>query len=134
MKNLQRPTQLDRKGKGKSCRSLNAENVPCKFAAEGTVFRHIAISIFMPRVRHCVVCPKCGTRYVPGRSPYRNGSYLIPLIAHAAAGWILYCTCGVPSQWGPSELKPYEVSAPAYRRGYGTADEVWNITQLHDTR
>jgi hypothetical protein len=33
----------------------------------------------MVRVRHCVECPKCHTRYLPGFTPYRNGSYLIPL-------------------------------------------------------
>lgn len=33
----------------------------------------------MPRVRYCVECPKCRTRYLPSSSPYRNGSYLIPV-------------------------------------------------------
>ena len=32
-----------------------------------------------PRIRHCVECPKCHTRYLVGFSPYRNGSYLMPL-------------------------------------------------------
>ena len=29
---------------------------------------------FMPRIRHCAECPKCGTRYLIAGSPYRNGS------------------------------------------------------------
>jgi len=28
------------------------------------------------RIRHCIECPKCRTRYLVGYSPYRNGSYL----------------------------------------------------------
>jgi hypothetical protein len=90
------------------------------------------ISILMYRVRHCVECPKCRTRYLPGFSPYRNGSYLIPLTAHSASGWILYCSCGKPpasSQWGSTDLKPYEICRQAYRRGYGSPDEVWDVTR-----
>jgi hypothetical protein len=30
----------------------------------------------IPRIRHCVECPKCGTRYLLGHSQYGNGSYL----------------------------------------------------------
>jgi ketosteroid isomerase-like protein len=29
------------------------------------------------RIRHCIECPKCLTRYVIGSSPYRNGAHLI---------------------------------------------------------
>ncbi len=86
----------------------------------------------MLRVRHCVECPKCRTRYLPGSSPYDNGSYLIPLIENGLSGWILYCSCACPrasSEWQWSELKPYEVCGPAYRRGYGSPDEVWNVTR-----
>lgn len=89
------------------------------------------ISIFMLRVRHCVECPKCRTRYLPGSSPYANGSYLLPLSANGFSGWILYCACGSPrasSEWRWTELKPYEVCGPAYRRGYGSPDEVWDVT------
>ena len=90
------------------------------------------VSIFMSRLRHCVECPKCRTRYLPSFSPYRNGSYLIPLTAHGASGWILYCSCRVPpasSQWGSTDLKRYEICSQAYRRGYGSPDEVWDVTR-----
>ncbi len=89
------------------------------------------LSIFMPRVRHCVECPKCHTRYLPSSSPYCNGSYLIPLTAYGASGWILYCSCRMPpafSQLSSMDLKPYEICRQAYRRGYGSADEVWDVT------
>jgi hypothetical protein len=90
------------------------------------------VSIFVSRIRHCVECPKCRTRYLPSCSPYRNGSYLIPLTAHGALGWILYCSCRMPpasSQWGSTDLKPYEICGQAYRRGYGSQDEVWDVTR-----
>jgi len=91
------------------------------------------LSIFMFLVRHCVECPKCHTRYLPSFSPYRNGSYLIPLTAHGATGWILYCSCRMPpasSQWSSTDLKPYEICRQAYRRGYGSAEEVWDVTRV----
>ena len=86
----------------------------------------------MLRVRHCLECPKCRTRYLPGSSPYDNGSYLVPITEIASSGWILYCSCGFPaacSEWRWSELKPYEVCGPAYYRGYGSPDEVWDVTR-----
>ena len=89
-------------------------------------------SIFMSRLRHCVECPKCRTRYLPSFSPYRNGSYLIPLTENGASGWILYCSCSMPaasSQWGSMDLKPYEICGQAYRRGYGSPEEVWDLTR-----
>jgi hypothetical protein len=58
------------------------------------------VSIFMSRVRHCVECPKCRTRYLPSFS-----------------------------QWGSTDLKPYEICGQAYRRGYGSPDEVWDVTR-----
>lgn len=84
----------------------------------------------MLRLRHCVECPKCHTRYLPGSSPYPNGSYLIPLTASLSAGWILYCSCSEPhfsSQWVWRELKPYEVSGQAHRRGFGSPEEIWDV-------
>src|SRR6516225_3562353 len=83
-------------------------------------FPRRSVACQMPRVRHCVECPKCRTRYLPGSSPYDNGSYLMPLTANGLLGWILYCSCDSPrasSEWRWSELKPYEVCEPAYRRG-----------------
>lgn len=79
------------------------------------------------RVRHCVECPKCLTRYLPGSSPYRNGSYLMPLAEGFADEWRLYCTCGRPpisSRWSWSDLKLYAVSNQAYDRGYGPPEEI----------
>jgi hypothetical protein len=86
----------------------------------------------MTRLRHCVECPKCRTRYLPSFSPYRNGSYLIPLTVHGASEWILYCSCRMPaasSQWDLTDLKPYEICGQAYRRGYGSPDEVWDVNR-----
>jgi hypothetical protein len=80
-----------------------------------------------PRVRHCVECPKCHTRYLVGFSPYRNGSQLVPLVAGILEEWILYCSCGRPatsSRWNSTELKMYAVSDQAYGRGYGPPEEI----------
>ena len=107
--------------------SFSIRRFPASTGCDQTV-----VSIFMSRLRHCVECPKCRTRYLPSFSPYRNGSYLIPLTAHGAAGWLLYCSCRTPpasSQWGWTDLKRYEICGQAYRRGYGSPDEVWDVTQ-----
>lgn len=83
------------------------------------------------RVRHCVECPKCRIRYLPGFSPYRNGAYLVPLTDNLPTEWTLYCSCRTPhvaSLWCWSELKQYAVSSEAHRRGYGTPDEIWDVT------
>src|ERR1700674_5819363 len=69
-----------------------------------------------PRVRHCVECPKCLTRYLVGFSPYRNGSYLMPLSVGFSEEWTLYCSCGrlpISSRWNWNELKLYAVSNQA---------------------
>lgn len=79
------------------------------------------------RIRHCVECPKCRTRYPIASSPYDNGSYLVSTFAGSSAEYILYCSCGRPptsSRWMWSELKTYVVSKPAYDRGYGTPEEI----------
>jgi len=86
----------------------------------------------MLRVRHCVECPKCHTRYLPGSSPYRNGSYLIPLAKRFSSGCLLYCSCRNPpvcSQWKWTELKACEVSREAYRLGYGSTNEIWALSR-----
>jgi len=49
------------------------------------------------RIRHCVQCPKCFTRYLFSRSPYRNGSYLIPTVPHSSDEYALYCSCRRPA-------------------------------------
>jgi hypothetical protein len=33
------------------------------------------------------------------------------------------------SQWVSTDLKPYEICGQAYRRGYGSQDEVWDVTR-----
>jgi hypothetical protein len=79
------------------------------------------------RVRHCVECPKCFTRYLPAYSPYHNGSYLMPLSNGFADEWTLYCACGRPpisSRWSWSDLKLYAVSHRAHERGYGQPEEI----------
>jgi len=79
------------------------------------------------RIRHCVECPKCRTRYLPGRSPYQNGSFLLPLVEGFTEEWTLYCSCGSPaisSQWSWRDLQQYAIPGPAYHRGYGAPDEI----------
>jgi len=79
------------------------------------------------RIRHCVECPKCLTRYLVAFSPYANGSYVVSTVAGFSEGYILYCSCGrppVPSRWRWSEVGTYAVSKPAQERGYGTPEEI----------
>jgi hypothetical protein len=81
----------------------------------------------MTRIRHCLVCPKCGMRYLVPCSPYRNGSYLIPTVVGSLEEYVLYCSCrigNVASRWKWSDMKEYEVTKAAYERGYGTPDEI----------
>lgn len=79
------------------------------------------------RVRHCVECPKCRTRYLIGFTPYSNGAYLVPAVPFLPEEYTLYCTCARPpvsSQWRSEELEICRVSRIAYKRGYGSADEA----------
>jgi len=79
------------------------------------------------RIRHCVECPKCLTRYLIGFSPYPNGSYLVPLEEGFSQEWMLYCSCSRPpssSRWRSGELKMYTVSSQAHDRGYGRPGEI----------
>jgi hypothetical protein len=79
----------------------------------------------MSRVRNCVECSKCGTRYVVSCTPYGNGSYLLPTIVGRWDEYILYCHCkAAPSRWKSGEFKSCEVSAQAFERGYGSAEEI----------
>jgi hypothetical protein len=83
--------------------------------------------VMAPRLRHCVECPKCRTRYLVSCSPYRNGSLLMPLARGFANEWTLYCSCGsphVPSRWNSNELRRYAVQTEAFERGYGPPEEV----------
>ena len=80
------------------------------------------------RIRHCVFCPHCLTRYLIGFSPYANGAYLESIGVSSAEEYVLYCSCRdfpAPSRWRESETRPCGVSNFAYHRGYGTPDEIW---------
>lgn len=82
------------------------------------------------RIRHCVECPKCSTRYLVGFSPYPNGSYLVPLVIGTHQEWTLYCSCGSPpstSRWRSDEMKAYQVSRGAHVRGFGPPEEIVRI-------
>jgi len=82
---------------------------------------------FVPRIRHCVECPKCSLRYLISFSRYDNGSYLVPTITGSSEEYVLYCVCRtgmVASRWKWSEVKTCEVWQAAYKRGYGTPDEI----------
>ena len=76
------------------------------------------------RIRHCVECSNCSTRYVIGFSPYDNGAYVVSNPPGGADLLRLYCSCGNSCGFRLSELKTYAVSESAYPRGYGSADEI----------
>lgn len=79
------------------------------------------------RIRHCVSCPFCLTRYLIGFSPYANGSYLVSNSVGSSEEYALYCSCRrflAPSRWRSTEISACEVSNSAYRRGYGSPEEV----------
>jgi hypothetical protein len=80
------------------------------------------------RLRHCVECPECCTRYLIGFSPYSNGALLVCVEREVAEDYRLFCSCRWPrvcSRWSRNDLKVYEVSNAAYVRGYGSAGEIW---------
>ena len=82
------------------------------------------------RIRHCVECPKCSTRYLVGFSPYPNGSYLVPMVKGNCQEWMLYCSCGTPpspSRWRLDEMQAYQVSRPAHGRGFGPPDKIVRV-------
>jgi len=81
----------------------------------------------MSRIRHCVECPKCLTRYLIPFSPYSNGSYLIRTVEGCSDEYALFCSCRkstAASVWRWNELKICAVSSAAYDRGYGTPEEI----------
>src|SRR5262249_24885549 len=85
----------------------------------------VIVAIMRRRIRHCVECPKCRTRYLIGTSPYRNGSYLVSCLTKDSEVHILYCACdqsAIANPW--SELKKYVVSTRAHDRGYGPPEEI----------
>ena len=81
----------------------------------------------MSRIRHCVECPKCQTRYLISFSPYSNGAYLRPAVDASSDEYILYCSCGRDvgvSRWRASEVIACKVSNAAFKRGFGTSVEI----------
>jgi hypothetical protein len=81
----------------------------------------------MSRIRHCVECPKCFTRYVISFSPYSNGAYLRPVVSGHWDEYILYCSCsraGGVGRWRVNEEMACKVSNAAFERGYGTSAEI----------
>jgi hypothetical protein len=85
------------------------------------------------RMRHCVECRRCRTRYLIGFTPYRNGSYLVPTVPFLTEDYVLYCACACPpvsSQWRSDELEICKVSTMAYKRGYGSGEEVMLVQTL----
>jgi len=83
------------------------------------------LALVMLRIRHCVECSKCLTRYLVSCSSYSNGSYLLPTIEGCWDEYTLYCRCkAAPSRWRSSEFKSCEVSAAAFERGYGPPEEI----------
>src|ERR1700733_2368 len=80
------------------------------------------------RIRHCVQCPRCQTKYLIGFSPYANGAYLVRCNQGSEEEYILYCFCeragsSKRSRW--SKLQECHVAKQAYARGYGSPREVW---------
>jgi hypothetical protein len=99
----------------------------CKGLINFAIAPSLLVIAVSPRVRHCIECPRCLTRYIVGFSPYRNGSYLVPVGAGSWEEWTLYCSCGSPhspSRWSGDELRPYEVAPTAHDRGYGPPGEI----------
>jgi hypothetical protein len=79
----------------------------------------------MRRIRQCVECPKCLTRYVVSCNPYENSSCLQPMIEGCWDEYTLYCRCKAKATWWKSsEFMICEVAAAAFDRGYGSAEEI----------
>ena len=79
------------------------------------------------RIRHCVSCPVCFTRYLIGFSPYANGSYIVSSGVGSFEEYTLYCSCrGWPtsSRWSDNDIRTCAVSYSAYQRGYGSPREI----------
>ena len=80
------------------------------------------------RVRHCIECSSCGTRYLIAANPYQNGSCLLARGRDDSEEYTLYCSCSRPpalSHLRAKDVKRYEVTRRAYHRGYGSSDEIF---------
>jgi hypothetical protein len=84
------------------------------------------------RIRRCVECPKCHTRYLIGFSPYQNGARLVRPVAASFDEYTLYCACTSPhsvTRWSWHELKEYAISDQVRKQGYGSPDEVAAVSK-----
>ncbi|HEX6805843.1 MAG TPA: hypothetical protein VF133_19360 [Terriglobales bacterium] len=89
----------------------------------------------MPRhIRHCVECPNCHVHYLIAFSPYGNGSHLARTGSGSGEEYILYCFCQgarIASCVRAPQVKVCEVSKAAYKRGYGTLEEILPVETSH---
>ncbi len=79
------------------------------------------------RIRHCVECPECHTRYMIGFSTYQNGTLPLRRREENSERYTLLCSCGEPfsiTRFSEKMLIRYVVLTPAYRRGYGSPGEI----------
>lgn len=79
------------------------------------------------RIRHCVECPECRTRYVIGFSPYDNGTCLLIRREGNSERYTLLCSCGEPfsiTRLHEKALIRCVVLTCAYQRRYGSSDEI----------
>jgi hypothetical protein len=88
------------------------------------------------RIRHCLECQKCRTRYLIAFSPYANGSQILRSGKGLSEEFHLYCSCGTPpaiSRSRSSELRRYSVTQSAYDRGYGSPEEIVSTETVNRT-
>jgi hypothetical protein len=84
----------------------------------------------MSRIRHCLECNRCGTRYLISRSPYGNGAWITFTANRIGEGYVLHCSCrGIAMPRNDSEVLICEVSKVAYERGFGTEKEIVPIAK-----
>lgn len=84
----------------------------------------------MPRLRHCLECPNCKTRYLISLSPFKNGSYVVTVTYGSCEEYILHCSCGkVGSRWTRTGVVICQVSRAAYERGYGPKEEIVPVSE-----
>lgn len=99
------------------------------YICENPRFAELDGMFAMRRIRHCVECSKCHTRYIVSLSPYRNGSYIIPTVRGSSEEYALYCSCRKAAKvWRWSEVQTCKIASQAYERGYGTPEEIVQVT------
>lgn len=89
----------------------------------------------MSRIRHCVECPNCFTRYLISFTPYSNGAYLRPVVSGCWDEYILYCSCrrgGGLSRFRANEEIACKVSNAAFERGFGTSAEIRPVRKARE--